>query len=380
MLLMIPGPTEIHERVIRAMARQMIDHRSEEFRELMKGLEEKLKKIFETNSNVYVLTSSGTGAVEAAASNLTVPGDKVLIPMAGLFAERMADAFEAYGASVIRARLNNGEGPNPDAVKQLLDNYKDVAIVGFPYNETSTGIISKDVKEIAKICHDHGALLVVDAVTAIGGVRVAVDETGIDFCAAATQKCLAAPPGVAMVTVSEMAWEKIEKKKNRPPYFDLVKYRSFLERWETPFTPAVTLFWALDEALKIIFEYGYERWLARHAAGAAGLYAGLRAYNLKFYAARGFESPIVAAMHIPPGLTDTAIREKMKSYGVLIAGGLAHYKGKMFRISNIGLITREKIVNTIFALGKTLKSLGMDVDVYAAVEEAEKELDRNWPR
>ncbi|MEM4409441.1 MAG: alanine--glyoxylate aminotransferase family protein [Candidatus Caldarchaeum sp.] len=378
---MIPGPTDVHERVIRAMARQMIDHRSEEFRELMRGLVDGLKKIFETRSNVYVLTSSGTGGVEAAAANLTVPGDRVLIPTAGLFAERMADAFEAYGASVIRAWLDNGQGPNPEAVKKLLEQNPDVSIVGFPYNETSTGIISQNVKEIARICHEHGALVVVDAVTAIGGVRISVDETGIDFCAAGTQKCLAAPPGLALVTVSEKVWEKIESKKTRPPYFDLVKYRSFLERWETPFTPAISLFWALDEALKIILEYGYERWLARHAAGAAGLYAGLKTYNLEFYAARGFESPIVAAMHVPAGLTDAAIRESMrKNYGIQIAGGLAHYKGKMFRISNIGLISKDKIVSTIFALGMTLKSLGLGVDVLAAVENAERELDRNWPR
>ncbi|MEM1945842.1 MAG: alanine--glyoxylate aminotransferase family protein [Candidatus Caldarchaeum sp.] len=378
---MIPGPTEVHERVIRAMARQMIDHRSEDFRELMRGLVENLKKIFETRSNVYVLTCSGTGGVEAAAANLTAPGDKVLIPTAGLFAERMADAFEAYGASVVRAWLDNGQGPNPEAVKKLLEQNPDVSIVGFPYNETSTGIISQNVKEIARICHEHGALLVVDAVTAIGGVRVSVDEVGIDFCVAGTQKCLGAPPGLAMVTASEKAWEKIERKKIRPPYFDLVKYRSFLERWETPFTPAISLFWALDEALKIILEYGYERWLARHAAGAAGLYAGLKTYNLEFYAARGFESPIVAAMHVPAGLTDAAIRESMrKNYGIQIAGGLAHYKGKMFRISNVGLISKDKIVSTIFALGMTLKSLGLGVDVLAAVENAERELDRNWPR
>ncbi|MCS6769365.1 MAG: alanine--glyoxylate aminotransferase family protein [Candidatus Caldarchaeum sp.] len=378
---MIPGPTEIDERVIRAMARQMIDHRSEDFRVLMKSLVENLKQVLETKSDVYVLTSSGTGAVEAAASNLTVPGDKVLVPTAGLFAERMAEAFEAYGAEVIKAKLENGEGPNPEAVKKLLDQHPGVSIVAFPYNETSTGIISKDVKGIAKVCHDRNALLVVDAVTAVGGVRVAVDDTGIDFFAAGTQKCLAAPPGVAFVVASERAWEKIRSKKTRPPYFDLVKYKSFLERWETPFTPALTLFWALDEALKIILEYGYERWIARHAAGAAGLYAGLKTYNLELYAARGFESPIVAAMHIPPGLTDTAIRDVMKNkYGVLISGGLGHYKGKMFRISNIGLITRDKIVTTIFALGKTLRSLGLDVNVEKAVENAERELDRNWPK
>jgi aspartate aminotransferase-like enzyme len=380
LLLMIPGPTEIDERVIRAMARQMIDHRSEEFRTLMKSIVENAKKIFETKSDVFVLTASGTGGVEAAASNLTMPGDSVLVPMCGLFGERMADAFEAYGGHVIRAKLENGQGPNPEAVKKLLDEHGHVDIVAFPYNETSTGIISQNVKEIARICHERGALVVVDAVTALGGVRVAVDEAGIDFCVSGPQKCLAAPPGVALVSVGERAWEKIERKKTRPPYFDMVKYKHFLERWETPFTPAVTLFWALDEALKIILEYGYEKWLRRHAAGAAGLYAGLRTYELEFYAAKGFESPIVAAMHIPPGMTDVAIREAMKKqYGILISGGLAHYKGKMFRIANIGLISREKIVNTIFALGKVLNSLGKSVDVETAVERAEKEFDRNFP-
>ncbi|MCX8201798.1 MAG: aminotransferase class V-fold PLP-dependent enzyme, partial [Candidatus Caldarchaeum sp.] len=163
---MIPGPTEIHERVIRAMARQMIDHRSEEFRFLMKSVVEKLRKVLETNSDVYVLTSSGTGGVEAAAANLTMPGDKVLILSAGLFAERMAEAFAAYGGNVVKHPLENGQGPNPEAVKKLLDQHPDAAIVGFPYNETSTGIISRDVKEIGKICRERGVLLVTDAVTA----------------------------------------------------------------------------------------------------------------------------------------------------------------------------------------------------------------------
>jgi aspartate aminotransferase-like enzyme len=143
LLLMIPGPTEIDERVIRAMARQMIDHRSEEFRTLMKSIVENAKKIFETKSDVFVLTASGTGGVEAAASNLTMPGDRVLVPMCGLFGERMADAFEAYGGHVIRAKLENGQGPNPEAVEKLLDEYGHVDIVAFPYNETSTGIISQ---------------------------------------------------------------------------------------------------------------------------------------------------------------------------------------------------------------------------------------------
>ncbi|GBC69711.1 Serine-pyruvate aminotransferase [archaeon HR01] len=379
MLLMIPGPTEIDERVIRSMARQMIDHRSEDFRELMRSVVGNSKKIFETSSDLFIFTASGTGGVEAAAANLTMPGDKVLIPTAGLFAERMGEAFQAYGAEVIQAKLDNGEGPSPDAVKKLLDQNPGVSIVAFPYNETSTGIISKDVKEIGRICRERGVLLVVDAVTAIGGVRVAADESGIDVCVAGTQKCLAAPPGLALVSVSERAWEKVSKKKVRPPYFDFFKYKHFMERWETPFTPAITLFWALDESLKMILEFGYERWLARHAAGAAALYAGLRHYGLELYAARGYESPIVAAMHIPKGLTDTAIRETMKKrYGVLIAGGLAHYKGKMFRIANIGLIGRDKIIYTVYALGKTLNTLGMEADVETAVEQAEKEFDRNW--
>jgi len=379
LLLMIPGPTEIDERVIRAMARQMIDHRSDDFRELMKSVVANLRKVYETKADLFVLTASGTGGVEAAAANLTMPGDKVLIPTAGLFAERMAEAFQAYGAEVIQARLDNGVGPNPDAVKKLLDENPGISIVGFPYNETSTGIISRDVAEIGRICRQRDVLLVVDAVTAVGGVRVAVDESGIDVCVAGTQKCLAAPPGLATVSVSERAWDKVMKKKHRPPYFDFVKYKAFMERWETPFTPAVTLFWALDESLKMIMEFGYERWLARHAAGAAALYAGIKQYGLELYAAPGYESPIVAAMHIPPGMTDTAIRETMKKrYGVLIAGGLAHYKGKMFRISNIGLISREKILYTVYALGKTLNMLGMKVDAHEAVKKAEEEFDKNW--
>ncbi|MEM3096275.1 MAG: alanine--glyoxylate aminotransferase family protein [Nitrososphaerota archaeon] len=381
MLLMIPGPTDLDERVIKAMSRQMIDHRSQDFRDVMRSIEENAKKVYGTSSNVYVLTASGTGGVEAAASNLTEVGDGVLIPVSGLFGERMAEAFEAYGARVFREKLPDGDGPTPEFVATKLDEHRDVSMVGFPYNDTSTGIIGHDLEGIVRICHSRGKLVVVDAVSILGGAKMPVDQIGIDVCVTGSQKCLAAPPGLALVSVSQRAWEKIEQKKTRPPYFDLVKYRHFLdERMETPFTPAVPLFWGLDEALKIIVEIGVERWIGRHQSTSAALYAGLDTFGLNFYSGARFRSPTVAAMHIPQGLTDAAIREKMaRDFGILIAGGLGPYKGKMFRVANIGNVRREKILRTIEALGKTLTALGLNVDAAEAVEVARSTLDKTWP-
>lgn len=381
MLLMIPGPTDLDERVIKAMNRQMIDHRSQDFRDVMRSIEENAKKIYGTSSNVYVLTSSGTGGVESAASNLTEAGDGVLIPISGLFGERMAEAFEAYGAKVYRERLPDGEGPTPEFVAAKLDEHHDVSMVGFPYNDTSTGIIGNDLEGIVRACHRRGKLVVVDAVSILGGAKIPVDQLGIDVCITGSQKCLAAPPGLALVSVSQRAWEKIEQRKTRPPYFDLVKYRHFLdERMETPFTPAVSLFWALDEALKIIVETGVERWIERHQSAAVALYAGLDTLGLNFYSGRRFRSPTVAAMHIPKGLTDAAIREKMaREFGILIAGGLGPYKGKMFRVANIGNVRREKILRTMEALGKTLTALGMNVDADGAVETTNAAFEKTWP-
>jgi len=378
---MIPGPTDLDERVINAMNRQMIDHRSQEFRDLMRSIEDNARKVFGTSSYVYVLTSSGTGGVEAAASNLVEAGDHVLIPISGLFGERLAEAFEAYGATVYREKLPEAEGPTPELIASKLDEHPDTNIVAFPYNDTSTGIIAHNLEDIVKVCRRRDKLVVIDAVSILGGARMPVDELGIDLCVTGSQKCLAAPPGLALVSVSQRAWEKIEGKKRRPPYFDLVKYRHFLEeRMETPFTPAVSLFWGLDMALKIIVETGVGRWIGRHQSGAAALYAGLEKLGLRFYSGDNFRSPTVAAMHLPHGLTDSAIREKMaKEHGILIAGGLGPYRGKMFRVANIGNVSREKILKTIEALGKTLSGLGLSINPGEAVEAAREKLERTWP-
>ena len=378
---MIPGPVDLDERVINVMCRQMIDHRSQEFRDLMKSIEDNARKVFGTSSDVYVFTASGTGGVEAAASNLVEAGDKVLVPVSGLFGERLSEAFEAYGAVVYRERLPDGGGPTPEFITSKLDEHPDVNIVAFPYNDTSTGIIAHNLEGIMKICRKRDKLVVIDAVSILGGARMPVDELGIDVCITGSQKCIAAPPGLALLSVSERAWEKIERKKKRPPYFDLVKYRHFLkERMETPFTPAISLFWGLDMALKIIVETGVERWIGRHQSGAAALYAGLERLGLRFYSGNNFRSPTVAAMHIPEGLTDSAIREKMaKEHGILIAGGLGPYRGKMFRVANIGNVSREKIINTIKALENTLASLGLSVIPGEAVEAAREMLEKTWP-
>ncbi len=378
---MIPGPVDLDERVINVMCRQMIDHRSQEFRDLMKSIEDNARKVFGTSSDVYVFTASGTGGVEAAAANLVEAGDKVLVPISGLFGERLSEAFEAYGAVVYRERLPDGEGPTPELVASKLDEHPDVNIVAFPYNDTSTGTIAYDLEGIMKICRRRDKLVVIDAVSILGGARMPVDELGIDICITGSQKCLAAPPGLALVSVSDRAWEKIERKKRRPPYFDFVKYRHFLrERMETPFTPAVSLFWGLDMALKIVVETGLERWIGRHRSGAAALYAGFEKMGLEFYPREKFRSPTVVAMHMLQGLTDSAITGKMaKEYGIVITGGLGPYKGKMFRVGNIGNVKRENILKTVESLGKTLSSLGLSVSPTEAVETAREMLKKTWP-
>ncbi len=380
--MMIPGPTDLHPRVIDAMRRQMIDHRSEEFRELMRSLEERCKKVFETRNDVYVLTASGTGGVECAASNLVELGDKVLVPIAGVFGERMADAIEAYGGEVVRIELPIGEAPTPQIIKKSLEENPDVSIVGFPYNDTSTGTIARDLPGIIRACKEHGVLTVVDAVSILGGAKLPVDELGIDVCITGSQKCLAAPPGLALISFSEKALEKAEKKKKRPHYFDVVKYRKFLEeRQETPFTPAVSLFFALDEALKIIVdEVGLDRWIERHQAGAAALYAAASELGVELFAKEDFRSPTVLAFKPPKNITDAQIRQVMlEKFRVRIAGGLAQFRGKMFRIANIGNVAGDRILKTIDALAQTLQQLTGSSRRGEALEAAKRELDKRWP-
>ncbi|MDH5816099.1 MAG: alanine--glyoxylate aminotransferase family protein [Candidatus Nezhaarchaeota archaeon] len=371
-LLMIPGPTNVHLRALEAIRRPLTDHRGPKFEELYAELLENLKYFFQTRKwDVIPFTASGTGAVECIISNTINPGDKVLVPLYGNFTNRVKEIVETYYGKVVTVKIPEREAVTASQVEEALKNEK-VKMVFVVFNETSTGVKVRDLREIAKIAHDHGALIAVDAVSGLGGDDLPVEDWDIDLCASASQKCLAAPPGVCMVSISDRAWEVINSMKARSYYFDLKLYKKFfVERRQTPFTPAIPIFYAVNEALKVLREEGIENRIRRHKVCAEAFYAAVEAMGLSCYAKKEFRSNTVIAVEVPRGLKDSDIRRIMREkYGIYIAGGMAELRGKIIRIGSMGIVDRRIVMTTINALECTLKELGWNFKVGSGVEAA----------
>ena len=374
LLIMLPGPTNVPDRVMRAMLKPLTGHRGPEFRELHERIVENARYVFQTEGHVFVLTCSGTGGVSCALENLLRPGDKAVVATSGVFGDRMAETARRAGAEVIEARVELGRAPGPGDIEDVLKG--DVKVFCVVFNETSTGARVKDMKALCEMAKDAGALVVVDAVSALGGDELPVDELGIDVCVTGSQKCLACPPGLALISVGEEAWKAIEENPNRPFYFDLVKAREFWEeRRETPFTPAIPLFYALDEALAMIREEGLEARIERHARCAKAFYAAVEALGLKVFPAEEFRSNTVITVELPRGVGQAELRRRMKEeYGILIAGGMGSIKDLVVRIGCMGIISAREVIRTVAALGNILNELGYEADTGAALRAARREL------
>jgi len=376
-LIMLPGPTNVPARVSRAMCRPLVSHRGEEFRELMERITENAKEVFMTKSDIYVLTASGTGGVEAAVSNLFWKGDKVLVPILGVFSERLAETVERRGAEVIRVNVEWGDAVSAEKVKEVMDGVRDLTAIALTYNDTSTGVTVRELREIGKLSRDRGTLLMVDAISILGGDELPVDEWNVDVCVTGSQKCLACPPGLSLISVSENAWEKISSMKNRPFYFDLISYKEFYEKKrETPYTPAIPLFYALDEALRIILEEGIWNRIRRHRTCAKAFYRAIEALNLRPFSREEVRSNTVIAVKNPEGISDSDIRRLMRErFRILIAGGMGRLSGTMFRIGNMGIVSGREVLYTISALEDVLSMLGFDFDRGSGVSAVMETMD-----
>ena len=361
-LLMLPGPTNVPSRVMRAMAKPMINHRGQEFRELYRRMIDNLKYVFETKGDVFVLTASGTGGVECAIRNILSNGDKVAVPVNGVFSERLRNAVTAFGGKGVDIPIDWGSAIIPAQVDDLFEKQKDIKAFAVVYNETSTGATTRKLKEIGKICHDHGALFIVDAISILGGDSLPVDEWDVDICVAGSQKCLMTPPGLVIVSVNERAW-KVAEKARRSYYFDLLEYRKFLANYETPYTPAVTLFYALDEALLMIKEEGLQARYNRHNLCARSLYAGLEALGFQIFPRVQFRSQTVVAANYQPDIDDKKFRGLLSErYHVVVAGGMGKLKESMFRVGVMGTVSQSEILTTIGAIESTLVDLGHEFE------------------
>jgi len=340
------------------MAKPVINHRGPEFRELYKRILDNLKFVFETKGDVLVLTSSGTGGIECAIRNILSNGDRVAVPVNGVFSERLRKAVTAFGGKGIEIPIEWGKAITPSQVEDLFRREKEIKALAVVYNETSTGATTRNLKEIGRICHDHGALFVVDAISILGGDMLPVDEWGVDICVVGSQKCLMTPPGLVVLSINERAW-KIAETARRSYYFDLLEYREFLKNYETPYTPAVTLFYALDEALLMIKEEGLLARYKRHNVCARSLYEGLEALGFRIFPDAEFRSQTVVAVKYFPDVEDKAFRELLRErYHVVVAGGMGKLKGTMFRIGVMGTVSRFEVLTTLGAIESTLVDLG----------------------
>ena len=371
-LIMVPGPTNVPDRVMRAMIKPMISHRSSEFRELYDSLTENMRYLFQTQGDVYVLTVSGTGGVECMIGNTINPGDKVIIPVFGLFSERMKEAIIQRGGQPIELSIPWGKAPTADQIKEAVETEKDAKAIAIVYNETSTGITVRDLPEIGRIAEKNDLLLIVDAVSILGGDDLPVDRWGVDICVTASQKCLACPPGLALFSVSEKAWEIINRVR-RPFYFDMTMMRSFSQKSETPFTPAIPLFYALDEALKIIREERLENRFNRHKICSEAFYDAIEAMGLESFPEEAARSRTVIAFRRPEGIDGAAVRRIMdEKYNVVIAGGAGKLKESTLRIGCMGMVSESETLLTVNALEKALISLGHNIESGLGIEAARR--------
>ncbi|HJJ98825.1 MAG TPA: alanine--glyoxylate aminotransferase family protein [Methanocorpusculum sp.] len=368
-LLMMPGPVPMPESVRNAMTKQAINHRSREFGDCYADIVRVLKPVFGTKNDVLVLSGSGTAGQEAAIGSFA-KGKKIASIANGKFGERLGQIAAIYGES-IRIESEWGHPLNLEGLKEALENGAEV--VTLVHNETSAAILNP-AEEVGKLARKYDALFILDAITSVGGDVVAADKWGADVAIVGSQKCLAAPAGLAAVSVSQRAWDRLSE--TRPFFLDLKKAKKFADGnpMETPTTPAVPLFLALREACRLIEEEGIENRIVRHHKMSAAVRAAGAAWGLD-------PVPQVDTLHkasntvtgffYPAGIEDPQIRGACKKMGIEFAGGQDRFKGKIFRIGNMGIIDTPEILATVAAVQMAFKKAGYKLEgdgLAAAVE------------
>jgi aspartate aminotransferase-like enzyme len=375
-LLFIPGPVTVSESVLAATARPLIDHRGPEFKALLRRISARMRPVFGTQTaEVLILGSSGTGGLEAAVGNLFGPGDRVLACPIGVFGQRLIAIARNFGCEVEILDTPWGSGTDPGALRARLNapDGKRFDGVLLTHNETSTGA-QNDMAALADAVRGYGAYTVVDSVSGLAASDFRMDDWEFDVVVAASQKALAAPPGLAMVAVAPRAWERIAANAGAQRfYFDLRKAREFAGIGETPWTPPVSVVFALDAALAEFERAGAAAVHERHARYAAAVRAAARALGLELFSQDGAHSPTVVAIRLPDGIDGDAIRTSLReSRGVVIGGGQKELKGKILRIGTMGDLTQTDILGALGALEIALLEAGAPVQAGTGVQAALK--------
>ena len=358
--LRTPGPTPVPDDIMQSMSNPMINHRGPEFLDLISRVTEQLKQVFITQNDLYILTSSGTGALEAAIVNTLSPGDKVLSATAGSFGDRFIDMAEAYGAEVERLEFEWGQAVDPEAIRRSLGDSPAIKAVLVTHNETSTGV-THPLREIAGIVKgEFGKLLLVDAVSSLGCIPLPVDGWNCDAVATASQKGFMIPPGLAFISFSAEAW-KAQKTATMPRfYFDLESAHRYLERGQTPFTPNLTALYGLSMALDKLLQEGMENVYERHQRIARYTREEVKNLGLELLAwDEAYASDTVTAVKIPESMDGPKFMRLLRAEeNVVLAGGQGKLSDSIFRIGHLGYVSQEDIEEVFEALKKVLPKVG----------------------
>ncbi|MBE3557074.1 MAG: alanine--glyoxylate aminotransferase family protein [Firmicutes bacterium] len=373
--LQLPGPTAVPPRVLRAMERPMISHRSPEFAQLVADITADLQWVFCTTHPVYIINGSGTAGLEAAAANTISSGERVLVVVGGSFGRRFAAIYQAFGANVETIEVPPGKAVDPQQVVEALTRHPDTRVVAVTHHETSTGVLHP-IEEIAKVVHRHSdALYVVDAISSLGAVPLQTDAWGIDVVVTGSQKALMTPPGLSMIAMNERAQKRMEGSTAPRFYFDLRTYDRSLRNNEQPYTPSISLFFALNEALHMLHEQGLEAIYQRHVQLRDAFRATVRAVGLGLLAEDAIASPTVTA--VTPGNRDLDIqqvRKQLANLGVESMDGQDELKGKILRLGHMGYTDALDLLTVAAALEMALIHLGVKGIAGVGVAAAEEVL------
>jgi serine---pyruvate transaminase len=372
--LMTAGPTPLPPAVSQVMAEPVLYHRAPAFIEVYARVLERLKLVFGTANEVLVFSASGSGAMESAVANLVRPGEPALVASCGKFGQRWAELCDAFGAETIHWETEWGRKVDPAELDRQLSDHDAVKVVFTTLSETSTGVVN-DVRELTEVAHRHGALIAVDAVSAIGAIPLPQDEWGVDVVVSGSQKALMAPPGLGFASANDAALERAAAGPGRRFYFDWARTVKGQRKDppDSPFTPAVGLIRALDVALGMIADEGLEAVYERHRLLGRATREAARGLELDTLGEADENANVVTAIALPDSIEGGKVPKLMRDrYGITIAGGQGHLAGKIARIAHCGYFGAFDIVVTVAGLEMTLRELGHELELGAGVGAAQR--------
>ncbi|SFE04111.1 aspartate aminotransferase [Lentibacillus persicus] len=370
--LRIPGPTPVPPSVQRAMNQPMIGHRDQETKDLLHRIKPKLKPVFGTDQDILMIAGSGTGGLETAVVNAVRPGDEVLVIVTGAFGDRFAQICTEYDITMHRIDVEWGEAAEPETVETYLKQHPEIKAVFATFCETSTGVLNP-VYELSQVIKQQSdALFIVDGVSAIAGAEMKMDDWGIDILVTGSQKAMMLPPGLTFATVSERAWDVIENNKRPSFYFDLTKYRDQLENDSTPFTPAISLLFGLEQVLSLIETEGLGAVYNRHLTMMNMTRAAFKELGIPLLTSDKAASPTVTAI-APTDFDPEALRKVLKNeFNLTVAGGQKHLKGQIFRIGHMGYCSPADMLQTIGIIEVALNKIGKPIELGSGTRAAQE--------